>query len=734
MRRAVPSFLLPVLCLPLLPLIVAATSAAAAPATVPAPPPTRQEDFKEVLHGVEIPDPYRWLEDQQAPETRRWIDAQNAYSHALLDKLPARDSIRRRLDELLSVDAMSAPAEQNGRYVFSLRRAKADLASLYLRRGLTGQDELLLDPAGMSADHTVTVTDLDLSRDGRLLVYGIRHGGEDELEVRVLDLDSRKDLPDRLPRALYRGIVLKPDGSGFYYNLQDRETGIRTLFHALGTDPAADVQVFGGDLGKDKWAGIAEVTSDGRYALFVVNHGWGRTQAYLQDLTAPGGLKAPIKPIIDGLDAYFNVQLAGHTLFTWTDWQASNRRILAIDLDHPAREQWREIVPAGPDPLQGFAIAGGKLFVHYLHDVTSRIKIFSLDGKPEGEVFLPGLGSVGGLGSRWDGREVFFDFESFTVPSTTFRYDVATAKTEVWTRDRVRFSSEPFETRQVWYRSKDGTRIPMFLVHKKGLSRDRPHPTRLYGYGGFRVSLLPRFSAAVAWWLEQGGVYAMANLRGGSELGEDWHRAGMLEKKQNVFDDFIGAAEWLIASGVTDPQHLAIEGTSNGGLLVGAALTQRPDLYRAVLCRFPDLDMVGYYRFENNNPPALLEYGDASKPDQFKFLYAYSPYQKVKPGTAYPAVLLVTGDADTRVPPLQARKMTARLQAASTSVTSGRPVLLLYDTAAGHSGGKPMSRVIDDASLEVAFLAWQLGLEPDRKPEVPAVAAPTAPGAPSKPR
>ncbi|HYG64270.1 MAG TPA: prolyl oligopeptidase family serine peptidase [Thermoanaerobaculia bacterium] len=701
---------------PLLLLAVALSiPAPAAPQTseLPAPPPTRQEDFKEVLHGVEIADPYRWLEDQQSPETRRWIEAQNRYTRSLLDPLPFREAIRRRLTELWRVDTTSIPVEERaGRYLFFKKKAEEELATLYLRRGLDGKDEAILDPRSLSADLSVTADPMELSRDGRRLIYGLRRGGEDEMELRVLDLDTRRDLPDRFPRGLYRGVAWKPDGSGFYYNLQSRETGTLTRFHKLGAAPADDAEVFGRGLGRDVWAGVSEVSDDGRFVLFDVGHGWSYNDLYLQDLTAGG----PPRLVTPGLKATLDVQFAGGRLLAMTDWQkpdgAPNGRIVAIDPRDPAPEKWREIVPAGPDALQGFAVAGGKLFVHSLRDVTSRIRIFSLDGKPEGEVPLPGPGSVGILQARADGGEVFFGFQSFTVPPVVYRYDVAARRVDTWAQDRPPFQPALFETRQVWYTSKDGTRVPMFLVHRKGLEPNGQLPTRLYGYGGFRSSQRPFFSVTNAFWIEQGGVYALANIRGGSEFGEDWHRAGMLEKKQNVFDDFIAAAEWLVANRYTNPAKLAIEGGSNGGLLVGAALTQRPDLFRAVVCRFPDLDMIGYRRFENNNPPALQEYGDASKPEHFKFLLAYSPYQKVKPGTKYPAVLLTTGDNDTRVPPLQARKMTARLQAATASgIASGRPVLLLYDTVAGHAGGRTAGKVIEDSTLELAFVAWQLGME-----------------------
>jgi prolyl oligopeptidase len=666
------------------------------------PPPSRQDNFREVIHGVEIIDPYRWLEDQDSPETRQWIDAQNRYTHSLLNGLPSRPLIQKRLTELMRIDTIGAPFEQGGRYFLFKKRAEDDLSILYVRKGLDGKDEVLIDPHQLSPDHTTSIGLNDVSGDGRLMIYSIRRGGEDETELRVMDVDSRKDLPDRLPTALYRGVSFKRDGSGFYYNLQRRDVGTRIFYHAIGTDPSKDVEVFGKGYGPDKWVS-ASVSEDNRYLLLEVQHGWARNEIYIQEIT--GG---PIKTIVNDIDAHFYAWFAGDKLVMQTDWQAPNNRIMVVDLKDPSRDKWREVVPAGPDAMDGFSLAGGKLFVNYLHNVSSRIKVFTIDGKDLGEIRLPGLGATGGLQGRWDSNEAFFVFRSYVTPQSVYRYDVSTGKRELWAQPKLPFNSDDFEVKQVWYSSKDGTRVPMFLIHKKGLRPNGKLPTLLYGYGGFNVSLTPGFRPLAAVWVEQGGVYAVANLRGGGEFGEAWHKAGMLDKKQNVFDDFIAAAEWLIKNNYTGPSRLAIQGGSNGGLLVGAALTQRPELYAAVLCEFPDLDMIGYHRFKNNNPPALLEYGNASDPEQFKFLYAYSPYQKVKPGTKYPAVLLTTGDADTRVPPLQARKMTARLQTASTS---GKPVLLLYDTKAGHAGGRPLGKIIEDMSLEIAFLFWQLGID-----------------------
>jgi prolyl oligopeptidase len=669
----------------------------------PTPPPTRREDFREKVHGVEIADPYRWLEDGKGAETRAWIDAQNRYAHGLLDARPGIGAIRERLTALGRYDVQSAPTARGRLYFIEKRRASDDLPILFVRDGRDGRDEVLLDPHPLSADHTTDVEVDDISSDGRWVLYGLRRGGEDETELHVRDVARKTDLSDVLGRALYRGASFKADGSGFYYALQSRQTGTRIRLHTIGRPPAEDVEVFGGGYGPSEWVG-GEVSDDGGHLLLTVQYGWAKNEVFVQDLAIGG----PVRTIVKDVDAHFRPDFAGRRLIVQTDWKAPRWRIVEVDPANPAPEHWREIVPTGPDAIQGFVLAGGKLVVHSLHDVTSRLTLFSLDGKPRGEVPLPGPGAVSALEGRWDSDELFFDFASYTAPRATYRADLRTGAVEAWWRPDVPFDSKGYETSQVWYTSKDKTRVPMYVSRRKGLARDGQRPALLKGYGGFNVSITPAFDTTAAWWMEQGGVYAVANLRGGGEFGEAWHRAGMLEKKQNVFDDFIAAAEWLMASGYTRPSRLAIRGASNGGLLVASAFTQRPELYRAVLCEFPDLDMIGYHRFENNNPPALLEYGDASIPEQFEFLSAYSPYQKVARGTTYPAVLLTTGDADTRVPPLQARKMAARLQWAANPE---RPVLLLYDTKAGHAGGQPLAKRVEDQSLEMAFLAWQLGME-----------------------
>jgi prolyl oligopeptidase len=668
-----------------------------------APPPTRTDNFRESFHGVEIVDPYHWLEDSATSATREWIDAQNSYAHALLDPLPIRASISRRLTEMLRHDTLGAPTQRNGYYYFVKRGADGELWSFYRRKATGGPEELLIDPERLSPDHTTSVSTFDVSDDGALAAYGVRQGGEDETDLRILDVASLRDLHDRLPKALYTGFAFKKDKSGFYYSVGHRDIGKRLYYHKLGSDPSKDTEVFGKGYGKDTW--IAPTVSEtGRYLLISVQRGWTNGELYFQNLETGG----PVRPLVTGLDGKFNPSFAGDSLIVQTDWKAPKSRILKIDLKDPAQDKWSEIVPAGDDSIEDSAVIGGKLFVRYLHNVVSRISIFSLEGHPLGAVPLPGLGS-GGIFGRADQKEGILYFSSYTTPYSIYRYDTGTGAQSLWYRDSIPFESDRFDTEQVWYPSKDGTRIPMFLLHRKGLKPDGNTPTILYGYGGFDVSLTPFFDPSAAWWIEHGGLYAVANLRGGGEFGEQWHRAGMLDKKQNVFDDFIAGAQWLVREKYTNPKKLAIWGGSNGGLLVAAALTQRPDLCQAVVCWHPDLDMVRYYKYtKNNNPPALLEYGNAADSSQFKFLYAYSPYERVLKGTNYPAVLLESGDADTRVPPEQARKMTARLQAATAS---NRPILLLYDTKGGHAGGQPLSKRVEDLTSELTFVSWQLGLQ-----------------------
>ncbi len=671
------------------------------------PPKTRRDNVREVLHGIELVDPYRWLENQNSPETRAWIAAQNEYSRPTLRSLPGRQQRMQRLTELLKVDVFRTPRERNGRYFFSKRLADQELFVIYMRKGLKGEDQVLIDPHPMSPDRTTSVNLEAVSRDGTLLAYGVRQGGEDEIAIKLLDVETRKDLRDRLPKARYFGVALKPDNSGFYYTRFGAE-GPRVYYHAMGKDPADDREIFGKGYGPEKIS-FATLSEDGRHLLIHVVHGSSalRTEIYYQDLVQQGqdtAQQGPIVPVVNDIDAKFWGELGGEQLFLHTNWKAPKGRILAVELKNPARERWREIIPESDAVIEDVSLAGGKVFVNYLENVKSRVKVFEPDGEHTADIAFPAVGSVSEVGGRWESREAFFAFSSFHIPSTIYRYDVRKLRREVWARLEIPVESDKLELRQVWYQSKDKTWVPMFMLHAKGLKPDGSNPTLLTGYGGFNISRTPRFSASAVLWAENGGVYALPNLRGGGEFGEQWHKAGMLEKKQNVFDDFISAAEWLIRNGYTRPSKLAIGGRSNGGLLVGAALTQRPELFQAVVCGYPLLDMVRYQNFLVARF-WVSEYGSSDKSEQFKYLHAYSPYHRVKPGVKYPAVLFVTGDGDTRVDPLHARKMTALLQAATGSE---RPVLLRYETTAGHSGGRPVSKTIEDVADELGFLLWQL--------------------------
>jgi prolyl oligopeptidase len=667
-----------------------------------APPATRVDNVTETLHGVTITDPYRWLEDQNSPQTRAWINAQNEYSASVLGSLPFRGRIRERLTQLLKIDTISAPFARGGRYFLSKRRADQNQSVIYVRNGLKGKDEVLLDPNTMSADQTTSVQIQDISADGKLMVYGVRQGGEDEVTISLLDVDTRKELADRLPRGRI-GVSLKPDKTGFYYSRFTNNVGGRVYYHAMGTDSAKDIEVFGKGYGPEVFVG-ANVSPDGHYLFLVASRGSSgdKTELYFQDLRTNG----PITTIVNDVDAGFSTDIAGDHLYLLTNWNAPKRHILDVDLKKPQRANWREVVPEDQSVITGFSAVGGKIFVNYLENAVTRTRIFEASGKYARDIAYPTMGSTSGMVGDWDRDEGFYTFSSFAQPATIYRYQVASGKQEVFARQNVPVQSDQIEVKQVWYESKDKTKIPMFLVYKKGIKLDGSHPAFLTGYGGFNVSITPRFSPVAAYWAESGGVYALPNLRGGGEFGEKWHKAGMFEKKQNVFDDFIAAAEWLIQNKYTNPSKLAISGGSNGGLLVGAAMTQRPDLFQAVVCSYPLLDMIRYQSFMVARF-WVSEYGSSENAEQFKYIYAYSPYHHVKKGEKYPAILFVTGDADTRVAPLHARKMTALVQA---STGSDRPVILHYNTKAGHSGGLPVTQQIEDQTDELSFLFWQLGV------------------------
>ncbi|RMD91799.1 MAG: S9 family peptidase, partial [Calditrichaeota bacterium] len=500
------------------------------------PPETPRKEVREVLHGVEIVDPYRWLEDQNSPETRAWIDAQNAYTQSLLSDFPGREKLKKRLTELLKVDVINLPYGRGGRYFFTRRTANQNLAVIYMRHGLHGKDEVLIDPHKLSSDFSRSVQIRDVSQDGNLLVYGIRHGGEDEVILRFYDVEKHQNLPDSLPRARYFSISITPDNQGIFYTRHEKK-GPRIYYHKIGSDYKKDRLIFGEGYDFSKII-LSRLSNDGHYLLIHVLHGSaGKTDVFVKDLRHNGKMIT----VIEDVDARTFGYIGGDKLYLETNWQAPNHRVMVLDLESPPQspDEWREVIPEQPFPIQSFDLAGGKLFVHYLENVVSRLKIYNPDGTLDTEVHLPAMGSVSGIRARWESPEVFFVYSSFHIPTTIYRYEIETKRLEVWAKRNINIDTDNIEVKQVWYHSKDGTRIPMFLVHKKGLQPNGAIPTYLTGYGGFNISRRPGFSANTVLWVELGGLYALPNLRGGGEFGEKWHRAGMLEKKQNVFDDFI---------------------------------------------------------------------------------------------------------------------------------------------------------------------------------------------------
>jgi len=683
----------------------------------PTPPATAVREVVDRMHGTAVPDPYRWLEDPGSPETRSWIEAQNAFAERVVGTSPVRARIEERLRELTDTPELSAPRRAGDHEYFTLRRRGEELPVIYRRPAPSevggepvpvdpedGDYEVVLDPHGRSPGNTTRFDIVALADDGSLMIYSERDGGQDEVTLRVRDLRRGVDLPDSLPLSLYGSILLDDDAGGFHYVKRSREVGPRLLYHRMGTPVARDTVVFGEGYGPETFLGVSRV-DDGRYFVYEVRHGWARSEVHFRDLAAGGA----VQTLVDDADARFYTRFLDGELYLRTDLGADRNRLLAVDLANPARERWREVVPESGDVLEDFTLIDGKLYLTYLRDVSNVILVFEKDGTPAGEIEVPPLhtASIRGAGEG----KALLTLSSFTTRATVYELDLGTGERVLREEPEVDWDSSGVVVEQVWRTSRDGTRAPMFILRRRDTPLDGRQPVLLSGYGGFYAAQKPGFSAAAALWLEMGGVYAVATLRGGSEFGESWHRDGMLENKQNVFDDFISAAEWLIEAGYTSPARLAIEGSSNGGLLVGAALTQRPELFRAVVCGFPDLDILRFPEYtRNNNAPALLEYGDARIPGQFEAIRRYSPYQNVRDGTPYPAVMLVSGDLDTRVPPLAARKMTARLQAATTS---GLPVILRYHPKAGHSAGRglPFSRRLADEAMEMTFLAQQLGME-----------------------
>jgi prolyl oligopeptidase len=677
-------------------------------------PATRAEPLVETIHGVAVPDPYRWLENGESAATRAWVDAQNAYTRALLDARPERARINAALDNLLTTGAVSTPAVRGDTFFYQRRGGRLDQPILLVRHGLRGEDTPLVDPNALSARGLVALDWWYPSNDGQLLAFGLSEGGTEMSTLRVLNVRSGEHLAaDEIPYTRAASLAWLPDTSGFYYSRYPEPGSVaegeemynrRIFLHQLGRSWRDDEEVFGADRAREDWPNV-DISPSGRWVAVVVEQGWARSEVYLLDRERP---EQGFVAIHAGVEASATVEFAGDRVLVHTNYQAPNYALFEVDPARPERTNWRLIVPERADRvLDGVRAVAGVIAAHEMQNATSHLRLYDLDGAVTAEVELPSIGSLAALGGEWSGEFLTAGFTSFAQPPTAYVVDPVNGQLSLFAAGELPagFDASRYEVHQDWYTSRDGTRVSIFVVHARGLTFDGRAPTLLTGYGGFNVSRTPMFVAALPLWLDAGGVYALPNLRGGGEYGEAWHQAGMLERKQNVFDDFIAAGEWLIARGITSREHLAISGGSNGGLLVGAAVTQRPDLFRAVVCQVPLLDMLRYQQLRIARL-WIPEYGSAEDPAQFAWLYAYSPYHQVRSGERYPAVFLLTAEGDSRVDPMHARKMAARLQAATASEA---PVLLRVETAAGHGIGKPRSKQLEEATDVWSFLFWQLG-------------------------
>ena len=682
------------------------------PLVYPASPPGDQVDE---YNGQAIADPYRWLEDPTSEPSRAWIEAQNAVTFGYLNQLEGRDRLQQRLTQLWNYEKYGIPFKQGDRYFYFKNDGLQNQSVLYTLPSLDAEPRVLIDPNLLSADGTVALAGLSLSEDGNRLAYGLSQSGSDWTEWYVREVETGVDLDDHLRWVKFSGATWTHDHQGFYYGrfdepneqtqLEDLNYFQKLYYHPLGTPQSDDVLVYHRPDQKE-WMFGTQITEDGRYLLLYVSRSTGvENLLFYQDLSRPG---APIVELIPEFEASFGViDNDGDRFWLNTTLEAPRGRVIAIDLVNPGREHWQELIPQVAETLEGLSVLNHQFIASYLKDAHSQVKRFALDGTYLEEVALPGLGSAGGFGGKPADTETFYSFTSFTTPSTIYRYSLITGESTLFRQPAIAFNPADYETTQVFYTSKDGTQVPMFITYKKGLVLNGQNPTYLYGYGGFNISLTPSFSPSLMVWLDLGGVYAMPNLRGGGEYGEDWHEAGTKLKKQNVFDDFIGAAEWLIAQGYTCSEKLAIAGGSNGGLLVGACMTQRPDLFGAALPAVGVLDMLRFHKF-TIGWAWCSDYGSPENAEEFQALYAYSPLHNLKPGTAYPATLITTADHDDRVVPAHSFKFAAALQAAHTG---NNPVLIRIETKAGHGAGKPTTKQIEEAADKWAFLLHTLGVE-----------------------
>ncbi|MFY9254542.1 MAG: prolyl oligopeptidase family serine peptidase [Fuerstiella sp.] len=679
-------------------------------------PETKTVDQVDDFHGTKVDDPYRWLEDdvRESKDVAAWVEAQNKITFAYLKNLPGRDAIEKRMTELWNYEKISAPSKEGGRYYFFRNDGLQNQNVLYMQDTLEDEPKILIDPNTWSADGTVALSGTEFSDDGKYAAYGIQDGGSDWRTWRIMEIESGKLLDDELKWIKFSGISWTPDSKGFYYSRYDEPAegaafqslnlNQKVYYHTVGTAQSEDTLVYQRP-DEPEWGFNAEVSEDGHYLVITVWKGTDdRYRVTIKDLRRPDS--QPID-LIDNFEfEYTFIGNNGTRLLFQTNKDAPKRRIIEIDLDQPAVDHWTEIVPETENTLTSATIVNSSIIGQYLKDAKTQVRVYGLNGKFISEVKFPGIGAASGFEGKMDHTETFYSFSSFATPPSTYRYDMSTGESTLLRQAKVAFNPDDYETKQIFYESKDGTKVPMFICHKKGLVLDGNNPTLLYGYGGFNISLTPGFSVSRLTWMELGGVFAMPNLRGGGEYGEPWHKAGTRLQKQNVFDDFIAAAEWLISNKYTSSKKLAIQGGSNGGLLVGACMTQRPDLYAACLPAVGVMDMLRFHQFTAGRF-WTDDYGCADNPEEFKALKAYSPYHNLQGGVQYPATLVTTADTDDRVVPGHSFKFAAQLQASQSGTA---PTLIRIETRAGHGSGKPTAKIIEEAADQWAFLAKNLGM------------------------
>ncbi len=678
-------------------------------------PDSHRQDLTEALHGTPVADPYRWLEDLNSPETQAWIAAQNEVTTAYLAQLPTRERIRQRLTALWNYERYGVPVKHGGRYFLTRNNGLQNQAVLYWMTQLDDEPKVLLDPNTLSTDGTVALSGYAISEDGTLLAYALSASGSDWMEWRVREVASGDDRGDMVQWAKFSGASWSHDNAGFFYSRYDapnaddayKETNYfhKLYYHRLGTSQDEDTLIYERP-DQQEWNFNGDVTDDGRYLIIYVSRGTFRQNSiFYKDLENPD---SPVVELLNQFDAAYSfVGNDGPYFYFRTDHSAPLGRLIAVDIREPAVENWQELIAEGSDTLRGVSFVNRQFITNYLHDAHSQVQIFDQEGALVRTLELPGIGSVSGFGGNQEESETFYSFSGFTAPGIVYRYDLATGEQSIFRQPTLQFDPDLYETKQIFYASKDGTQVPMFLCHKKGLSLNADTPTYLYGYGGFDIPLTPSFAVNVLTWMEMGGLFAQPNLRGGGEYGKEWYQAGTLERKQNVFDDFIAAAEWLIANGYTSTPKLAIGGGSNGGLLVGACMTQRPDLFGACLPAVGVLDMLRFHKF-TIGWAWVSDYGSPDDPEQFQTLLAYSPYHNLKSGTHYPPTLITTGDHDDRVFPAHSFKFAAALQHAQGGAA---PTLIRIETKAGHGAGKPTSKMIEEAADKWAFVVEALGMD-----------------------